>query len=158
MPTAACRSKHSCLARRQPIFECDAIWVRDHECMGCIEGTARRMDGHVPERDSQPYRYERGICRCGECGIRIDRRNKGGCCVSCRADLFGDDGQRKKPAPERIPVPDRIAKPTRKKECREGHPYARYGHVTPGGRVICNVCAANRKRDLYRRKKLEASK
>ena len=92
MPTAACRNPHQCLARREIVFRQDAIWVRDHECISCIIGTARRMDSFKPEPDSHPAQWRGGSGRrCGECGERIDHRNKGGMCKACRSAIYGDN-------------------------------------------------------------------
>ena len=104
-PVAACRNHHSCLARRDEIFRQDAIWVRDHECVGCTIGTARRMMNFTPEPDVEPIPLRntgkppappptctdcgkpccRGAMRCKKCWGLARRINHDKCSVKgCR--------------------------------------------------------------------------
>jgi hypothetical protein len=90
MPSAACATPRTCLARRDEVFRRDAIWTRDHECTSCVIGTARRMDSFTPDPETRPSHFRRGTRACPECGEPMDLRNKGGCCRACRSLIYGD--------------------------------------------------------------------
>ena len=91
MPTAACKNIHQCLSRREVVMRCDAIWVRDHECMGCSVGTARRMTTWKPEEEINPLdnkspaavarRLKKPPTLCSACGVTIQQGSK--LCKKC---------------------------------------------------------------------------
>ncbi len=82
MPSTACATQHSCLARRSEIFRKPAVFTWDSECGCCVEGTARAMNAHKPEPDMEPQpqrdagkpkKKSENKCACGK---QIARRAK----------------------------------------------------------------------------------